>query len=242
MSNNTEALIAEMKAAAEKATPGEWIAFADEKTGTCAIHTPSDKGCGDIVDWPGFDSSRVSKKKRIANAKHIALSNPKNIKALIAALEKSEAIRVAAENLVRCKGRYHSEQNYRALAALFGVTTPDLPPLAGEASPLAPQLPAVPDGWSESAITNAITVMLDRIETIDPADDDRIEEVKRLVLQLTSADGWVVVPVELTPRMITKLQQNTEIGSYIAANWAGAYGLFQKFWDEAIAAAPKPEV
>ncbi|HFF0248805.1 TPA: hypothetical protein ACGAVG_005653, partial [Klebsiella pneumoniae] len=41
-------------------------------------------------------------------------------------------IRAAAEKLVRCKGRYHSEQNYRALAALFGVNTPDLPPLDGE--------------------------------------------------------------------------------------------------------------
>lgn len=39
----------------------------------------------------------------------------------------------AAEKLVRCKGRYHSEQNYRALAALFGVTTPDIPPLETEA-------------------------------------------------------------------------------------------------------------
>ncbi|HIB4716111.1 TPA: hypothetical protein ACWW47_005477 [Klebsiella pneumoniae] len=43
-----------------------------------------------------------------------------------------EAIRAAAEKLVRCKGRYHSEQNYRALAALFGVKTPDLPPLDSE--------------------------------------------------------------------------------------------------------------
>jgi len=43
-----------------------------------------------------------------------------------------EPIRAAAEKLVRCKGRYHSEQNYRALAALFGVTTPDLPPLEHE--------------------------------------------------------------------------------------------------------------
>ncbi|HCD1345167.1 TPA: hypothetical protein M9Z22_004170 [Klebsiella pneumoniae subsp. pneumoniae] len=46
--------------------------------------------------------------------------------------EGLEAIRAAAEKLVRCKGRYHSEQNYRALAALFGVNTPDLPPLDGE--------------------------------------------------------------------------------------------------------------
>ena len=43
-----------------------------------------------------------------------------------------ETIRAAAEKLVRCKGRYHSEQNYRALAAMFGVTTPDLPQLEHE--------------------------------------------------------------------------------------------------------------
>ncbi|XGH57603.1 hypothetical protein AAHU84_09905 [Klebsiella pneumoniae] len=47
-------------------------------------------------------------------------------------LEKAQTINAAAEKLVRCKGRYHSEQNYRALAALFGVTTPDLPPLDSE--------------------------------------------------------------------------------------------------------------
>ncbi|EMM5750063.1 TPA: ead/Ea22-like family protein [Klebsiella pneumoniae] len=46
--------------------------------------------------------------------------------------EGLEAILAAAEKLVRCKGRYHSEQNYRALAALFGVNTPDLPPLEHE--------------------------------------------------------------------------------------------------------------
>ncbi|MFQ7459261.1 MAG: hypothetical protein ACLROR_23545 [Klebsiella michiganensis] len=48
------------------------------------------------------------------------------------ALEKAQIINAAAEKLVRCKGRYHSEQNYRALAALFGVTMPDLPPLDSE--------------------------------------------------------------------------------------------------------------
>lgn len=47
-------------------------------------------------------------------------------------LEKAQTINAAAEKLVRCKGRYHSEQNYRALAALFGVTMPDLPPLDSE--------------------------------------------------------------------------------------------------------------
>ena len=47
-------------------------------------------------------------------------------------ISELEPIRAAAEKLVRCKGRYHSEQNYRALAALFGVTIPDLPPLEHE--------------------------------------------------------------------------------------------------------------
>ncbi|MEG8797066.1 hypothetical protein U4U12_19800 [Klebsiella pneumoniae] len=55
-----------------------------------------------------------------------------DILTLVEALEKAQAINAAAEKLVRCKGRYHSEQNYRALAALFGVNTPDLPPLDDE--------------------------------------------------------------------------------------------------------------
>lgn len=54
------------------------------------------------------------------------------VDALVEALEKAQTINAAAEKLVRCKGRYHSEQNYRALAALFGVTAPDLPPLDGD--------------------------------------------------------------------------------------------------------------
>lgn len=65
--------------------------------------------------------------------------------------ERAEPVVKAAEKLVRCKGRYHSEQNYRALAALFGVTTPDLPPL--ETDTTAQQFESlagkavVPEGW-----------------------------------------------------------------------------------------------
>ncbi len=57
-------------------------------------------------------------------------------------IDELEAIRAAAEKLVRCKGRYHSEQNYRALADLFGVTTPDLPLLGSESRTVK-----LPDGW-----------------------------------------------------------------------------------------------
>ncbi|EPS1598989.1 ead/Ea22-like family protein [Klebsiella pneumoniae] len=71
-------------------------------------------------------------KGRAAAEKFYALANPNNVIALVEALEKAQTINAAAEKLARCKGRYHSEQNYRALAALFGVTTPDLPPLEHE--------------------------------------------------------------------------------------------------------------
>ncbi len=47
-------------------------------------------------------------------------------------IAEQSAIATAAEKLVRCKGRYHGELNYRALAKLFGVTAPDLPPLEHE--------------------------------------------------------------------------------------------------------------
>lgn len=57
-----------------------------------------------------------------------------------------EAISSAAEKLVRCKGRYHSEQNYRALAALFGVTTPDLPPMSEDTQTVVVIPPAYVDG------------------------------------------------------------------------------------------------
>lgn len=60
---------------------------------------------------------------------------------LAEALEKAQTINAASEKLVRCKGRYHSEQNYRALATLFGVTTPDLPPVDGESRTITLKLP-----------------------------------------------------------------------------------------------------
>ncbi|MGU7188744.1 ead/Ea22-like family protein [Salmonella enterica subsp. enterica serovar Oranienburg] len=54
------------------------------------------------------------------------------LEAALQRIAEQSAIVAAAEKLVRCKGRYHSELNYRALAKLFGVVTPDLPPLEHE--------------------------------------------------------------------------------------------------------------
>lgn len=55
-------------------------------------------------------------------------------------------------------------------------------------------------------------------------------------------DGWVMVPVDMTPEQMREAQLNSELGAYTAANLTGAYSLFREFWDVAIAAAPKQEV
>ncbi|EQB9107232.1 ead/Ea22-like family protein, partial [Salmonella enterica subsp. enterica serovar Schwarzengrund] len=75
-------------------------------------------------------------KSREERVTKLVLDNSTSLDALYKKLEAAEkriaeqsAIVAAAEKLVRCKGRYHSELNYRALAKLFGVVTPDLPPL-----------------------------------------------------------------------------------------------------------------
>ncbi|HII3055368.1 TPA: ead/Ea22-like family protein [Klebsiella pneumoniae] len=181
MTTDITKLAQSLKAAAEKASNGEW--WADE------VKNEGCYGSGDdcvegftsyaiygsdgqtLFDSLNSDAACISEEYdgegHVAwdetaqrNAEFIALANPANIRALVEALEKAqryieelrewnadlaqesferqqliselEPIRAAAEKLVRCKGRYHSEQNYRALAALFGVKTPDLPPLDDE--------------------------------------------------------------------------------------------------------------
>jgi len=55
-------------------------------------------------------------------------------------------------------------------------------------------------------------------------------------------EGWVAVPVDMTPEQMRSVQLNSELGAYAAANLSGAYSLFREFWDVAIAAAPQQEV
>ncbi|WP_236731799.1 hypothetical protein [Enterobacter hormaechei] len=55
-------------------------------------------------------------------------------------------------------------------------------------------------------------------------------------------DGWVLVPVNMSPEMMRAVQINSELGAYSATNLTGAYSLFREFWDVAIAASPQQEV
>jgi hypothetical protein len=77
MTNSLEVL----KAAAEKATPGQWQAFIDNASSTFSVFT---KKVDDVIGWMGFDG----RKNAANNAIFIALASPENIKALMAALER----------------------------------------------------------------------------------------------------------------------------------------------------------
>ncbi|MDZ1239880.1 DUF551 domain-containing protein [Klebsiella pneumoniae] len=47
--------------------------------------------------------------------------------------------------------------------------------------------PVIPDGWTGNEKANAALMMLDRIETVDPVDDDRIDGIKHIVRELAAA-------------------------------------------------------
>lgn len=47
--------------------------------------------------------------------------------------------------------------------------------------------PVIPDGWTGNDKANAALMMLDRIETAYPVDDDRIDGIKRIVRELAAA-------------------------------------------------------
>lgn len=57
----------------------------------------------------------------------------------------------------------------------------------------------------------------------------------------TLRDGWVAVPVEMTPEQMRAVQLNSELGAYATANLSGAYSLFREFWDVAVKSAPNQE-
>ena len=152
MTTDITELAQSLKAAAEKASNGDWVKESGDGWEACCSANDQANGGFIIAHFVGPDAAE--------NREFVQAANPANVLALVEALEKAqqerdnwcttfdnerfradklkayiddmEPIRAAAEKLVRCKGRYHSEQNYRALAALFGVNTPDLPPLEHE--------------------------------------------------------------------------------------------------------------
>lgn len=75
--------------------------------------------------------------------------------------------------------------------------------------------PAIPDGWTGNDKANAALMMLDRIETADPVDDDRIDGIKRIVRELVAATQPQNAPQnipEIIPGWIPVSERMPEMG------------------------------
>ncbi|EPS8671604.1 DUF551 domain-containing protein [Klebsiella pneumoniae] len=72
--------------------------------------------------------------------------------------------------------------------SLYSINpAPDLVSLQKKAESIIGNYPGIPDGWTCNDKANAALMMLDRIETVDPVDDDRIDGIKRIVRELAAA-------------------------------------------------------
>lgn len=104
------------------------------------------------------------------------------------------------------------------------------------------------DGWTCNDKANAALMMLDRIETVDPVDDDRIDGIKRIVRELaaaphdtpalnsiqsvdTVADRWIPVsermPDENAEQQVLACFKGGDISTlyYFEGRWDDAYGI-----------------
>ncbi|HBR3349836.1 TPA: ead/Ea22-like family protein [Klebsiella pneumoniae] len=85
MTTDITELAQRIKAAAEKATPGEWVYF--PKNTSIEYDVGSDESQGSILYVDSGDFTQVQTDR---NGEFIALANPANILALVEALEKAQ--------------------------------------------------------------------------------------------------------------------------------------------------------
>lgn len=85
MTTDITKLAQSLKAAAEKATPGEWVYF--PKNTSIEYDVGSDESQGSILY---VDSGDFTQPQTDRNGEFIALANPANVLALVEALEKAQ--------------------------------------------------------------------------------------------------------------------------------------------------------
>ncbi|HID2839902.1 TPA: ead/Ea22-like family protein [Klebsiella pneumoniae] len=164
MTTDITELAQSLKAAAEKATPGQWVAFTDTATRTFSVHTPDDARCENIIKWAGFDCQKNAK----SNAKFIALANPANILTLVEALEKAQQVDEELCKLLPPGAEYMD------------------PPDGGDVTPLEGVRRMVADYRQRIADLESRTVTVTVTATATAAAADVLAERKRQV----TADGW----------------------------------------------------
>ena len=103
----------------------------------------------------------------------------------------------------------------------------------------------IPDGWTCNDKANAALMMLDRIETVDPVDDDRIDGIKRIVRELAAAQQSPgsepdTVPGKWIPVSEQMPDENAEqqvLASFKGGDISTLY-YFEGRWDDAYGIAP----
>lgn len=94
--------------------------------------------------------------------------------------------------------------------------------------------PVIPDGWTCNDKANAALMMLDRIETADPVDDDRIDGIKRIVSELVAAtqpqnapqnipeiiSGWIPVSERMPEDRTQVILWDAEIGEVTSGHYS----------------------
>lgn len=124
-----------------------------------------------------LDSFTVEQLNDFIKSDHAQCGDVAALAAIALAAKRAEPCGYAHKNAIKfdlhdtC--RLHEQAGDENFIALY--TTPQL------------NSPEIPDGWTSSDPANAALVMLDRIDTIDSADDDRIEDIKLIIRQLASA-------------------------------------------------------
>ena len=95
----------------------------------------------------------------------------------------------------------------------------------------------IPDGWTCNDKANAALMMLDRIETVDPVDDDRIDGIKRIVRELAAAphdtpalnsvqsvdsvaDRWIPVSERMPEDRTQVILWDAEIGEVTSGHYS----------------------
>lgn len=152
MTDITE-LAQSLKAAAEKATPGEWVYF--PKNTSIEYDVGSDESQGSILY---VDSGDFTQAQTDRNGEFIALANPNNVIALVEALEKAQT-----ENTAGAAGMAESYETtismLRSRIAELESRTVKLP-----AERFCPAEYAGSQLWSETEVWNkAITACADAL-------------------------------------------------------------------------------
>ncbi|HBW9840864.1 TPA: ead/Ea22-like family protein [Klebsiella pneumoniae] len=115
MTDITE-LAQQLKAAAEKATPGEWVYF--PKNTSIEYDVGSDESQGSILY---VDSGDFTQAQTDRNGEFIALANPANILALVESLEKAQGMETYWKT--QCRGiTDHCEELQARIAELESRT------------------------------------------------------------------------------------------------------------------------